>query len=286
VERIAAQWIALGCQLTGNADTAIVDIEALIAITAELGDHDPRVYEAALGWCVGYGNAVNTARLKNVAAEMEVRSDGLAEFAGTVAAAGGPRWPLAAGGRPYEPRSKMLVVDLAPPARLAWRVRAAFGVSARADIIAALLAMPAPAISVAELAHLTRFTKRNIAQAATGMRLAGVVEIDRAGNEDRVRLAPAAPLRGWLYPRPIGPFIDWPARWRVALVTLRLLGETADSTPAVRTVEARASIDALRPLLNDAGLPVPNTTPVGSAFASAYDAWAEAVEQALRTPGR
>ncbi len=283
VDRVSAGWIALGCRLAGEPETAVVDIEALIAVTADLDSLDPRVYEAALDWCLVYGHAVNTTRLKSVALEMAVAPGSLAEFAGTLAAAGGPRWPSAAGGRSYEPRRKVLVADLASPAQLVWRLRGAFGVNARADIIAALLAMPAPAISVADLARLTRFTKRNIAQAAAGMRLAGVVEIDRVGNEDRIRLAPRAPLRSWLLPEPIAPFIDWPSRWRVLVATLRLLDETAGATAAVRAVEARAGLESLRPLLNGAALPVPDMAAVGPAFSLVFDSWAQELERVLRS---
>ena len=286
VDRIAAQWIALGCRLAGSADATVVDLEALLVVTAEVAESDPRVYEAALDWCLAYGQAVNTSRLKRVAAEIGGRSPGMSEFAGTLTLAGGPRWPFAARGRPYAARGKVAVSDLLPAGRLVWRVRAAFGVNARADIIAALLVMPAPSASIADLARRTRFTKRNVAQAVGSMRLAGVVEADRVGNEDRVGIRADSPLRSWLYPEPAAPFIDWPARWRIALQALVALEATASASPTVRAVEGRAWIEGVIPALNDAALPRPNLAAMGSAFADAYDAWIAVMESTLRSPQR
>jgi hypothetical protein len=283
IDRIAAQWIALGCQLASEADSTVLDMEALVAVTAELAESDPRVYEAALDWCLAYGQAINTSRLRTIAAEMTIEPRRLAEFSGTLARAGGPTWPSAAGGRPYLSRGKVLVADLTSPSRLLWRIRAAFGVNARADILAALLTMTAPAISVAELAHRTRFTKRNIAQASNSMRLAGVIEIDRVFNEDRVKMAADSPLRSWLYARSSAPSVDWPGRWRVVIQSLRVLDATQDASLTVRAVEGRASLEGLLPVLSDAALPLPNLSPVGPEFAVAYDAWIAAVESRFRS---
>lgn len=284
VDRVAAQWIALGCQLVGEADRTVVDPEALVAITSEVGETEPRVYEAALDWCIMHGRAVNTSRLKAVAAELDVAAERLGAFGGTIAAARGPRWPFATAGRPYRSRRKVLVDDLAAPSRLAWRIRAAFGVNARADIIAALLTMPAGSTSVAELARRTRFTKRNVALALASMRLAGVIEVARLGNEDRVRLASESPLRAWLLPRPTVA-IDWTSRWKIALHSLRVVEATEQASPAVRAVEGRASVAALLPAIADAALPRPDISAVGPAFAGAYDAWVSAIGEVLRSVG-
>ena len=52
------------------------------------------------------------------------------------------------------------------PARLVWRLRSAFGVNARADILALLLSCPAGTeMRVADIARRTGFSKRNAALA-------------------------------------------------------------------------------------------------------------------------
>lgn len=271
-ERIAAGWIALGGQLVGAPDGTTLDLEALIAATAQVEDGAVRVREVALDWCIGHGRIVNGSRLRSVAAEIGSDQARLGNFAATVAASGGPRWPMATDGPTYATRRKVVVSDLAGPSRLNWRLRAAFGVNARADILVALGPTPGNALSIADLARRTRFTKRNISVAVASMALAGVVEVDRRGNEDRVRLSAGFPLLPWLDVPPAA-VIDWTSRWHVALRVLDVATATASASPAVRAVEVRAAALGQLDRLSDAGLPRPDLTVAGPAVAKAMDAW-------------
>lgn len=67
LDRAWIQWIALGVDAVGESDDAVVDPEALIALTAELGDADARLRDVSTDWCVAYGSYVNGARLKQSA---------------------------------------------------------------------------------------------------------------------------------------------------------------------------------------------------------------------------
>jgi hypothetical protein len=283
IDRVAAQWIALGCQLVGEPDETVIDLEALVAVTSELADDESRVADVAIDWCVAYGQAISVSRLKNVAAEILVDERRLGRFAGTVAAAGGPRWPFAAQGREYRSRGKVLVRDLGNSSRLVWRIRAAFGVNARSDVLAALLVLPDAPISVSDLSRRTRFTKRNVALAVASMGLAGVVDVERYGNGDRVHLPTSSPLRGWLIPSPTID-IDWTSRWVVVLSTLRTAEASQDASETARLVEGRATIATLSHDLRYAALPRPDLAIVGPAFAVEYDAWISSVEARLRSP--
>ena len=283
IDRVASQWIALGCQLVGEPDETVIDLEALVAVTSELADVESRVTDVALDWCIAYGQAINVSRLKNVAAEIPVEETRLGTFAGTLAAAGGPRWPFATQGRPYRSRGKVLVRDLGDSSRLVWRIRAAFGVNARSDVLAALLVLPDAPISIAELSRRTRFTKRNVALAVASMGLAGVVDIERYGNGDRVHLPSSSPLRGWLIPSPTVD-IDWTSRWVVVLRSLRTAEAGQHASDAARLVESRAAIATLTHDLRYAALPRPDLSSVGPAFAVEYDAWISSVEARLRSP--
>ena len=280
LERLAAQWVALGVPVTGPADDTFLDLEALVVATALVGRDEPRVYEGALDWCARYGTAVNAARLKVVAGEIGGDPAALAEFAALVAGAGGPRWPVA-GGRslPHQQRATMQVPDLRSPALLAWRLRLAFGVAARADILAVLASSPDQAYPLADLAWLTRSTKRNVAVAVQALATAGVVEVDRVGNQQRIRLTRHAGFRDWLGRAP-APLADWTARYAVVVVVLGFDG-TATS-PVVRAIEARALVERLLPAIRRADLPAPDTTKLGEAFGAAFDSWREALAAAVR----
>lgn len=283
--RLAAQWIALGGQLDGPAETRVVDLEALLAATARLAPEEPRLAEVALAWSIRHGSAVNGARLRTVAAELDAAVP-IAELATAVRRSDGPPWPVAATDElvgPWSgmnPRPGLVVVrDLATPARLVWRLRAGFGVNARADILATLLQAPAP-LSIADLAARTRFGKRAVAGAVADMALAGLADVVRVGNADRVRLADGTPVRAWLS-APVAPARDEASRWRCVLAALDLHARIDGATDAVRAVEGRAVADTLRPALAAGGLPRPDTTVLGAAFAAEVDAWFAALAAAI-----
>ena len=275
-DRLAAQWVALGGQLDGPSQSDPVDLEALVAATARLGPTEARVAEVAVAWCVRFGSAVNVARARRVAVEVGA-AESIGPLAAAVRAAGGPMWPLGDASATAGPwagvgsRGKVVVRDLAGPARLTWRLRAGFGVNARADILTSLLTATGP-VSLAELAASTRFGKRNVAGAVADMALAGLVEVERAGNRDRVRLAPDAPIRAWL-PAGFSSPADWASRWRVVLATLALEARIGAAPMAARIVEQRASADALRPAILAADLPRPDAAATGAAFGDAYEDW-------------
>ena len=286
--RLAAQWTALGGQLDGPAEPRVVDLEVLLAATARLAPGEPRLAEVALAWSIRHGSAVNGARLRTVAAELDTTAE-LANLAGAVRNAGGPSWPTSRGTdasgvtgpwSAIDPRPGLVVVrDLAAPARLLWRLRAGFGVNARADVLAVLLGAPAP-LSIADLAARTRFSKRTVAGAVADMALAGLADVERTGNADRVRLADGAPVRAWLA-TPAATARDEASRWRCVLAALDL-HDRIDGTPdTVRAVEGRAAADTLRRALAAGGLPRPDTTVLGAAFASEVDAWFEALAAAI-----
>ena len=283
--RLAAQWTALGGQLDGPAETAVVDLEALLAATARLGPLEARIADVALAWGIRHGTAVNGARLRTVASELDVAAE-TAALATSVRRAGGPPWPVAdrseAAG-PWDgvqPRSGLVVVrDLAAPARLVWRLRAGFGVNARADVLAALLVAPAP-LSVSDLSARTRFGKRTVAGTVADMALAGLAEVERTGNADRVRLADETPFRSWLLAGVASPR-DEASRWRCVLAALDLAGRLQGAATTVRAVEGRAVVDRLRHALTAGGLPRPDTTVVGVAFEAELDAWLDGLAAAI-----
>src|SRR4051812_35093181 len=95
LNRAWIQWVALGVDAQQEEEHAVVDPEALIALTAEIGSGDLRLLDVSTDWCVAYGGYVNASRLKRVSREMQSSGADLGEFAATVAIAGGPSWSMA-----------------------------------------------------------------------------------------------------------------------------------------------------------------------------------------------
>ena len=284
LNRAWIQWIALGVDAVGERDDAVVDPEALIALTAELGDADARLRDVSTDWCVDYGRYVNGSRLKQVARELGTPPEAVGEYVATVAAAGGPAWPMATQPRPgYTARGKARLDSALPRPRLRIRLRAAFGVNARADVLAALLEGPKNGLSVADLARKTRFTKPNVAFAVDALVLAGLLEARAVGNERRVTLTRAGEILPGLRPPIAQP--DWVAQFGVALEVLRFADRDGMS-PSVRAIDARRGIESLRDRITSEGLPQPNLDAFGDDFASAFDRWVVDLVDWLRAPSR
>jgi DNA-binding transcriptional ArsR family regulator len=284
LNRAWIQWIALGVDAVGERDDAVVDPEALIALTAELGDADARLRDVSTDWCVAYGRYVNGSRLKQVVRELRTPPAVIGEYVATVAAAGGPAWPMATQPRSdYTTRGKARVDSAMALPRLRIRLRAAFGVNARADVLAALLAAPKIGLSVADLTRQTRFTKPNVAFAVDALVLAGLLEARAVGNERRVSLTQNGRILPGLEQPVAQP--DWVARFGVALEVLRFEARDGMST-SVRAIEARRVVESLRDRITSEGLPQPNLEAAGDDFASAFDRWLVDLVYDLRSGSR
>ncbi len=284
VNRVWIQWIALGVDAVGERDDAVVDPEALIAVTAELGDVDARLRDLSTDWCVAYGRYVNGSRLKQVVRELRTPPEAIGEYVATVAAAGGPTWPMATLPRSdYAVRGKARLDTATTPPRLRIRLRAAFGVNARADVLAAMLAAPRTGRSVADLARVTRFTKPNVASSIDALILAALLDAKVVGNERRVTLTAKGTILPGLRPPVYQP--DWVTRFGVVLEVLRFI-ERDVMSPSVRAIEARRVIASVIDRVNSEGLPQPNLEALGEAFASAFDRWLVDLVYWLRLPSQ
>lgn len=284
LNRAWIQWAALGVDATVERDDAVVDPEALIALTAELGDADARLRDLSTDWCVAYGRYVNGSRLKQVARELGTPDDAIGEYVATVAAAGGPAWPMATRPRPdYVRREKARLDSAESRPRLRIRLRAAFGVNARADILASLLAASPGGLNAADLARNTRFTKPSIASALDALLLAGLVTARPVANERRLTLPPKVLILPGL--RPPVPQADWVARFTVAL-EVRRFSERDDMSTTVRAIEARRLINLLADRLSTERMPMPYLDAGGDEFAMAFDRWIVRLVDWLRAPTR
>jgi len=284
LDRAWIQWIALGVDAVGERDDAVVDPEALIALTSELGDADARLRDVSTDWCVAYGRYINGSRLKQVVRELRTPPEAIGEYVATVAASGGPAWPMATEPRPeYSSRGKARLESARSRSRLRIRLRAAFGVNARADVLAALLVAPQNGLSVADLARKTRFTKPTTAFAVDALVLAGLLEARTVGNERLLLLAKPGEILPGLRPPIVQP--DWVARFGVALEVLRFDGQDGMSL-SVRAIEARRVVEGLLARITSEGLPDPDLDTFGDQFSSAFDRWVVQLVDSLREPSR
>ena len=271
-------WAELGVSGWERRHSAYaIDPEPLVLFTASLGDADPRLRDESTDWCVRYGRYLSAARLRNIATQFppDVAS-AFGQLSATVNANSTLRWPNATEPRRYRATGRSRIEDFRSPSLIALRLRAMLGVSARAEIVRAFLANPSACRSASELAPEVGYTKRNVAEALDGLRLAGVLETIAFGNQLRFRLSAPETLAS-----AVGNFPDYFPRWVPIMRILRALldyaGTAQAQRPAVRGVEAHGLIRALRPDLDLIGVSPPTDRPASDDFAPVLEDWVREV---------
>jgi hypothetical protein len=251
VETLWSQWRELGVAATvpRRHSDDFIDPEPLIAFTATHSDLDARLRDESIDWVLRYGTYVSKARLKNVLAQWGAQESTLfREYAATVNAQGGAGWP-AASAKPlaFRSRGRYLLEDLTRQALISVRIRAVFGVGARAELIRAFLSRPAMALTAADLSAETNYGKRNVLNELEPLRFAGVVKSFRAVNADRFSLAKAAQIKALLGPLP-ERFTPWSRSFGLLHVLLEVAndgakrGDLQNAVAAVRFIEERREL--------------------------------------------
>lgn len=251
-------WSELGVSgwTSTHADWA-VDPEPLILFTASLGDADPRLRDEATDWCVQHWRHISKARLKNL---MRRRPDDVAaafgEFAATVGAHAGISWPGATHPRPYVPTSRSALPNLDRPSLVWLRLRAMFGVGARAEILRCFLAQSGGAVSVAALAAATGYTKRNVAEECDTLQRAGVLAVRPRGNRFYYSLARRAELKAFVGEMPV-VLPDWTAILNITRELVALERRSTDAGLTTLPVHTRNTLRRIRDDLDELDISAP-----------------------------
>ncbi|MFN2504360.1 MAG: hypothetical protein ABR540_09035 [Acidimicrobiales bacterium] len=240
-------WTELGVSgwTSTHADWAI-DPEPLILFTAWLGDSDPRLRDEATDWCVQNWRHISKARLKNLLREQpDDVAVAFGEFAGTVGANAGVSWPRATHPRQYTVTGRSRLPHLDRPSMVWLRLRAMFGVGARAEILRCFLAHGGGAVSVAALAVATGYTKRNVAEECETLQRAGVLSVRAQGNRFYYSLARRVELKAFVGEMP-AVLPDWTAMLNVARELVALERRSTDVGLSTLPVHARKTLRLIR----------------------------------------
>ena len=140
------QWRALGAAATGRPVAKQVDPEALCLASLLLQDHEPRLWIAMTDWLRFGAPLLSVQRLKNLAKQFPDVAQGVKALALVAWQEGrDARWKPLAGGVRHAARTRTSAKQrsagpalLAGPA-LVLRLRAAFSVGVKADLLAFLL---------------------------------------------------------------------------------------------------------------------------------------------------
>ena len=150
VEAAWRGWTALGA--SGGRPTeaeAIIDPEVLLLATCALADHERRLADFLLWWAETGATLLSAQRVRSLAKQMPWSPEAqatLAAFAASAVDAGDRRWRRMAGPDLLDARTGKGAPrpSLRHPSALVLRLRAAFGVSAKADLLAVLLGSDLP----------------------------------------------------------------------------------------------------------------------------------------------
>jgi DNA-binding transcriptional ArsR family regulator len=278
-------WAELGVSGWRRRHTShSIDPEPLILFTAMLGSLDPRLRDEATDWCIAYGRYVSAARLKNfLAAESVEVQAAFGALAATVNEHSALRWPGATEPRPYRPTARSEIPDFHRPSLLSLRLRALFGVGARAEILRAFLASPSENLSAADLAVDVGYTKRNVAEALDALRMGGLLEVAPHRNQLRYALAQQKELEAVSGPLP-NSFPRWRSIFRILQRLLDTAGRAEKLTRRVQNVEADRTLRELEKDLRLVSLRPPISPTAEEAWA-AFKTWALEVSEQWASGG-
>jgi hypothetical protein len=292
LELLWEQWTALG--VSGwtlgpgarSSDASAVDPEALILMTAAMGDDDPRLRDEATDWCISYGQYLSKARLKNllrIGVADESSFHGLAATVNAHAHLGWPDGGLAP--RQYKPRARSAFVARGNTAAIRLRARLVFGVSARAELLVLLGTEPQWGSSASELAARVYYGRRNVVEALEALTLTGLVRGNDAPGGRRYALADPIALHSVLGPTP-GYFVDWGRAFRACWIALRTLRDFAAAPATVQVVEAVKSAAQVQAELMRSWAYVPGAPPSGTSAWDEFAAWSLRLVDVLRDPSQ
>ncbi|MGH2378328.1 MAG: hypothetical protein ACRDGT_07610 [Candidatus Limnocylindria bacterium] len=265
-----------------------IDPEPLVLFTALHGRLDPRLRDESIDWVITHGEYVSKARIKNLRKSWSAEEDtSFARYAATVNAYTELGWPDDdATVLSFRPRARAVLRDLAPTPLLSLRIRAMFGVSARAELIRVFVSNPDAAFTATELAEETAYVRRQVVRALESLQLAGLIRSLRAGANTRFELARGADLAALVGPRPARS-----PRWQAVLLVFKEILDLLDRAAGQGELEASLSVsrffEAHRDELDQAEIEGlrKSQRAIGKAGLAAFQHWAAQVVRSYARVG-
>lgn len=280
-----AQWTALGVNGLEPATGTAIDLEALMILTAELAEDDPRLFGEAVDWCSRHHRYACKPRLKQLLNQSaSATAQSFAVFASALEKHAGGRWPGAARGERRELglSGKSRAPDLRQPALLNLRLRALFGVGARADVMTAVLNWSAPAFTASDLVFVG-YTKRNLSDTLEFLGAAGLLSSRRVGNRITFSWRRFRELSALVEPLP-STIPRWPTIVRVLVAFLVLLGATEGKSERLSLVAAATALRDLAPDLAVLNLTPPRVVLGETAWKDVAEWLLQSARRTIRTP--
>lgn len=294
VEAAWAQWSALSSAAApaGRRATAIIDPEALVLASLSVRGEERRLGDLLAAWARAGTSLLSVQRMVSLAAAFPepVRAE-VGRFAALAAGAGDRRWRKhAAPASPEDPplRGKAFGTPrLREGPALMLRLRAGFGVGAKADLLCFLLGSHGDPAGLRRIALATGYSERALRTAAEEMALAGLIHpVPGAPPSWRAEHGPWARVLGGVRPAAqetaVPPWRFWPVLFGFLAHVSAWSRAAAEEgwSPYVAASRARDLIESHQGALHQAGIPVPAPEPVrGGASLDAFAAQVASVRE-------
>jgi len=269
LESVWAQWSVLNPMLlrdsTPRAPASVVDPEALVLASLCLWEEERRLVDVLAWWAARGAMLMSTRRIDTLRASFPATAaERLDHFALWARQGGDTRWkPHTADDLPVRTGKGPSELRLDGPATLLLRLRAGFGVSAKSDVLAFLLALDAEPAAPREIARAVGYADKNVRVAARDLVLAGFIEERDSypvGYASRPGVAREfLRLLSWNEPDTAVPaWNHWAAVYALLLAVASWSEADELSNAYVLSSRARDLFDEYRWLFRSAGLRVPD----------------------------
>jgi DNA-binding transcriptional ArsR family regulator len=207
IEAAWAQWSSLGASalqdrqqghLEGRleAPTSIVDPEALLLLSLYLEPSERRLRDFTRWWAKVGSDLLSVQRTKTLLKDFPPETENrLGIFAFRAKSAGDKRWARLASESPPSPERGQKGADdarLDEPSSLLLRLRAGFGVSAKADVLAYLIGIEERPVGRQDVAEATGYSRPTVRGALRDLTRAGFIR-EHTGRPIRY----VAPIGRW-----------------------------------------------------------------------------------------
>jgi hypothetical protein len=258
LEFVWSAWVELGVSgWVRQHSNWYIDPEALLLLTGGFAEDDPRLWGESLDWAAQFGQLLSRARVRSLLRTWD-ELGGWPKYAAALTAATGKQWPRAEGESSFRPTDRSRMDLRASPALLGLRLRAAFGVSARSEILRILLVPGGDEPwTAAELAEEAGYTKRNVADALDRMSQAGLLYVKPERNTLLYGLRRPNLLEELVGPLPAVK-ISFLSLCRALSILVVVADQFAASPSRVRSVEARKALNDTMADLHRLGLQPPS----------------------------
>ncbi len=280
-------WSTLG--VAGNSPQQqnwLIALEELIILTAVISESDPRLRDEALDWCSRFHYFVSVSRLRTLVKELgaQVYSQ-FSIFAETLNAISQSKWPTFTKSTPLRIvcSGKSQPPNCEVSGLLGLRLRALFGVGARADLITFFLTRRSNSFTAADLIEIG-YNKRTLADVLDSFVQSGLLTYSMARNQKKYELSRREQLVSLAGELPnVVP--DW-RRILIVLVMLRTaLWRHRDNSTSSKVVAARNALAHLRDQLHQLNISPPQLPSDPALYWDSFARWASDTVRALVARG-